>query len=62
MISLYMTYLQNLLNLNMMFLFNFYAAQVRLLNYTYKVIGLNDSFEKVHIDWQIKQAECNHDT
>ncbi len=61
MISLYMTYLQNLLNLNMMFLFNFYAAQVRLLNYTSKVIGLNDSFEKVHIDRQIKQAECNHD-
>ena len=50
MISLYMTYLQNLLNLNMMFLFNFYAAQVWLLNYTSKVIGLNDSFEKVHID------------
>lgn len=45
----------------MMFLFNFYTAQVRLLNYTSKVIGLNDSFKKVHIDRQIKQAERNHD-
>lgn len=61
MIFLYITYLQNLHNLNMMFLFNFYAAQIWLLNYTSKVIWLNDSYEKVHIDRQIKQTECNHD-
>jgi len=60
-ISFYITYLQNFLNFNS-FLVNFCAAFDRLSNYTSKIILLNDSFEKVHIDRQVNQAERYHDS